>query len=233
MDSVKKAIYETEKSILGVASFLLCLFFFIFPLVQYIQDSSIAPTGWKIATIIFTPKTSDEIENIIEVETTDIDGNLIIEINDFDKIENINEIEIFNESIIEFEINNLIENTDKDEFNEIIIDTQVIMEEIIPKGNYANILVFLFLIIPIVYIVLLFSNISFLKLLIVPVIGLLLKITFIIIVYMQYGVYFIPTIFSWIILVIYMGLCTFAIYCYRAEKSKKKLKNAKPALNKR
>jgi hypothetical protein len=78
-------------------------------------------------------------------------------------------------------------------------------------------LVFLLLIVPIVLLILTFTSISFVMLRNVSLIGLLTKIIFIIVVYTQYGDYFVPTIFCWLVLAIYIGLCGFAQYYKKLE----------------
>ena len=45
------------------------------------------------------------------------------------------------------------------------------------------------------------------------------KITFIIAIYTKYKDMYIPTIFSWIILFIYIGLCGITIYCCNAKNN--------------
>jgi len=37
MEETKREMNRTKKSIIGVVAFLLCLFFFMFPVVQFIQ----------------------------------------------------------------------------------------------------------------------------------------------------------------------------------------------------
>jgi hypothetical protein len=155
---------QTKKGMIGVVAFLLCIFFFMLPLVQCTQDSSMAYTGWEIASGI-----SDSVSS----------GN--------------------------------------DNLDTVIRDVSNYLNTSIPKGSNFQFLVFLLLIIPIVFIVLAFTKASSAIIRIVSLIGLALKIAFIIVVYAKYSDYFIPTIFCWIILFIYIGLCVFILY----EKTKK------------
>jgi hypothetical protein len=84
-------------------------------------------------------------------------------------------------------------------------------------SSEANPFVFLLLIVPIVLVILAFTKISFSMLRNVSLIGALAKIALIIVVYTQYGDYFIPTVFCWFILVMYLGLGGFAQYCKKLE----------------
>ena len=129
---------ENEKSIkgiIGVVAFLLCIFFFILPLAQCTQDSSIAYSGWEIAK-------------------------------------------------------------DRSEYS-----------------SNANIFIFLLLVFPIVLIILAFLNAKFSLFLIFSLLGSVSKIIFIIVIYTEYKDMYIPTIFCWIILFIYIGLSGISIYC--------------------
>jgi len=79
-------------------------------------------------------------------------------------------------------------------------------------SSNANILVFLLLIFPIGLIVLAFINAKYILFLFFTLLGTISKIIFIFILYTEYKDLYIPTIFSWFILIIYFGLCGITIY---------------------
>lgn len=82
----------------------------------------------------------------------------------------------------------------------------------------ANIFVFFLLFIPITLAILAFLNVKYLLLLMFSTIGLVLKIIFIIVIYTNYEHLYIPTIFSWIILFIYIILSGISLYCFINKK---------------
>jgi len=139
------------------------------------QDSTIAVTGWEIATV-----------GII-VDETVIDETVVNAIT-------------LDETVI----------------NEIVPD-ETVVDEIIPNISeisiQTNFFVFALLVLPIALLVITFTKISFSVLRNICIIGILTKIAFIIFVYTQYGKYFIPTIFCWMITAIYIVLCVFTQYC--------------------
>jgi hypothetical protein len=196
MERIKREMDGTKKALIGVAAFILCIFFFMLPLIQYTQDSSIAPTGWKIASSKSIPVSSgiNESNTVIEIEQ----GDEALEISSgTDELVTAIEIEQGDEVLdVSSDINEL--------------DTT--SNENIPIKNDINFLVFALLIVPIVVIILTFTKVSFTVLRNVYLIGITVKIAFIIVVYARYGDYFIPTIFSWIILAIYIGLSAFSHY---------------------
>ena len=202
MERIKREMDGTKKALIGVAAFILCIFFFMLPLIQYTQDSSIAPTGWKIAMSKSIPVSSgiNESNTVIEIEQ----GDEALEISSgTDELDTAIEIEQGDEVLdVSSDINEL--------------DTT--SNENIPIKNDINFLVFALLIVPIVVIILTFTKVSFTVLRNVSLIGITVKIAFIIVVYARYGDYFIPTIFSWIILAIYIGLCTFSHFCRKHEE---------------
>jgi hypothetical protein len=86
-----------------------------------------------------------------------------------------------------------------------------------------NFLVFVFLLIPLMLIGILFTKFSFTFLRNISIIGPIAVIAFIIMVNKQY-VFYTPTIFSWIILILYIGLFAFMQYCHISEKNWNKTK---------
>jgi len=156
---------QTRRGMFGIFAFLLVIFFFMLPIVQCTQESTMAYTGWEISVSKSNSTSSDN-----------------------------------------------------DNFDKTISGISNYLNVNIPGNNNAHILVFLLLIVPIIFIVLAFTNVSFIVLRNVSLIGLAVKVTFIIIVYAKYGDYFIPTIFCWLILGIYIGICVFAFYCTKDER---------------
>ncbi|MDR2966177.1 MAG: hypothetical protein LBU88_10445 [Treponema sp.] len=189
---------ETKKGIIGVVAFLLCIFFFMLPVIQYTNNSNIALSGWQISTIRFKTLIVKEKE-LIDDELKKILENTEIEYSEIDNLEII-------ENTTEVESNeiDLIQIKEKDvTLNDILLD----IYENNQIGINLSVVIFILLIIPIALIIMPFLKISFSILRNMFFVGTILNIVFIVIIYTIFGMYFKPSIFYWIILLIYIGMC--------------------------
>lgn len=78
---------------------------------------------------------------------------------------------------------------------------------------------FLLLIAPIILLILAFIKTSFNVLGIVSIIGLIINIIFIVVVDVEMRGSSSLTVFSWFVIVLYIGLCVFTFYCAKLNKS--------------
>jgi hypothetical protein len=209
METMKNEMDRTKRAIIGVVAFLMCLFFFMLPIVQFTLDSSIAFTGWESSNV-YIPVSSDidgsesiinDIFDYLKEHNKSGNNNLRDELN-----KSLMEIS----SLLDIDIPNMDDFTFYIKLNKVIGEISDYYNIDIPNRNYINLLVITLLIIPILVIVLVFTKVSLRFLRNILLIGVLFNMAFIIIIYGFLGKYFVPTIFCWIILAFYIGTYVFS-----------------------
>jgi hypothetical protein len=252
MEEAKKEIDKTKKGIFGVVAFLLCIFFFMLPLVQFTQntadgnmlmvsiggtldlEASASDLSWSVSssgdgsgpvadnTVIAASTTAknsftlrvgrNEPAPILYVIVTSKEGNIVDTMPI--KVVQVTEITLnSSRAATGWKMATGLMDGKTPEENEEGLANGVNLK--------SNILVFVLFLIPLLFIGIVFTKFSFAFLRNVSIIGPIAAVGFIIMATKQY-VFFTPTIFSWIILVLYTGLFAFMQYCHISEKNWKK-----------
>jgi hypothetical protein len=253
MEEAKKEIDKTKKAMFGVGAFLLCVFFFMLPLVQFTQNTAggnplLAIKGesldlelsgvvlsWSVSStgdgsgpvadntviavsttkkIVFTLDVAgDEPATDLYVIVKSLEGDYTIPV----KVVQVSGITLDSRRAASgwAMATGGMKGGETPEEKEEGLATGVSIK--------PNPLVFVLLLIPLMFIGILFTKFSFAFLRNVSITGPIAAIIFIITANNQY-VFFTPTIFSWIVFIIYTGLFAFMQYCHISEKNWKKTK---------
>jgi hypothetical protein len=244
MDEVKKEIDKTKKGMFGVVAFLLCVFFFMLPLVQFTQDEAradilLVTKGGSLdleasgSDLLWSVRSTSDgsgtvADDTMIVASTTLKNGRTLKV---DRNETSPVLYVIVRSkegdIVDIKPIRVVQVTGWAMATSGILDgkTPWEKEEALALGINIklNFLIFVLLLIPLMLIGVVFTKFSFTFLRNVSIIGPIAIIVFIIVVNTQY-VFFTPTIFSWIILILYICLFAFMQYCHISEKNWKKNK---------
>jgi hypothetical protein len=252
MEEAKKEIDKTKKGMFCVVAFLLCVFFFMLPLVQFTQntaggnmlmvgkggsldlEASGSALSWSVSSTgdgsgpvaektTIAPSTTAKNNFTLKVDRNETETVLyVIVMSNESNIVDTMPIKVV--QVTDITLNSsraatgwkmatgLMDGKTPEEKAEGLADGVNI------KPNF---LVFVLLLIPLMFIGMVFTKFSFTFLRNISIIGPLAAVLFIIMTDKQY-VFFTPTIFSWIVLILYLGLFAFMQYCHISEKNWKK-----------